>query len=157
MRKGFLFWGVNLERWLLRVVVMCAVMLVSVQWFTNDPVLRVIGKVDESIVDQGSLVQADLNHLVTFQLLDYTSLPKAAILVNGEKKGYFANRYVTVPVTDGDELAIETGFYERPVSFKIIQTYGNVLVPPIGIVIEVQGTTKTIGTVVIGKSTKANR
>ncbi len=154
MRKGFLFWGVNLERWLLRVVVMCAVMLVSVQWFTNDPALRVIGKVDESIVDQGSFVQADLNHLVTFQLMDYTSLPKAAVLVNGEKKGYFENRYVTVPVTDGDELAIETGFYEHPVSFKVIQTYGNVLVPSAGMVIEVQGTTKTIGPVVIGKSTQ---
>jgi len=154
VRKGFLFWGVNLERWLLRVVVMCAVMLVSVQWFTNDPALRVIGKVDESIVDQGSFVQADLNHLVTFQLMDYTSLPKAAVLVNGEKKGYFENRYVTVPVIDGDELAIETGFYEHPVSFKVIQTYGNVLVPSAGMVIEVQGTTKTIGPVVIGKSTQ---
>ena len=151
MRKDFLFWGVRFERWLLRLVVICAVMLVSVQWFTNDPALQVISKVDQTLTDRSSLslTQSDLNNLVTFQLLDYTALPKAAVLVNGEKKSYFEHRYVTVPVSDGDELAIDTGFYEYPVSFKIIETYGHVQVPVVGAVIEVQGTTKKIGTVVI--------
>lgn len=135
---------------------MCAVMLVTVQWFSNDPALRVISKADESLTGQGGFGQADLNHLVTFQLLDYTSLPRAAVLVNGEKKGYFTHRYVTVPVADGDELAVETSFYEHPVSFKIIETYGNVLRPSTGTVIEVHGTTKTIGTVEIGKPIKDN-
>ncbi len=151
MRKDFLFWGVKLERWLLRFVVICAVMLVSVQWFTKDPALQVISKVDKTLIDQGSLglVQSDLNNLVTFQLLDYIALPKAAVLVNGEKKSYFEHRYVTVPVNDGDELAIDTGFYEHAVSFKIIDTYGNVREPVVGTVIDVQGTIKKIGTVVI--------
>jgi len=157
VRKDFLFWGVKLERWLLRVVVMCAVMLVSVQWFTSDPALRVISQAENSIIDQSNLGQDELNHLVTFQLLEYTSLPKAAVLVNGEKNGYFTNRYVTVPVTDGDELAIETSFYKHPVAFKILETYGNVLVPAKGTLIEVQGTTKTIGTVVIGKAGEVER
>ncbi|TYO95572.1 hypothetical protein [Desulfallas thermosapovorans] len=157
MRKDFFFWGAKLERWLLRVVVMCAVMLVAVQWFTNDPALQVIGKADESIMDQDGFVRTDLNHLVTIQLLDYTSLPKAAVLVNGEKKGYFKHRYVTVPVTHGDELAIDACFYEHPASFKIIETYGNVTRPSPGTIIEVHGTTKTIGTVEVDKSTRDSR
>ncbi len=138
----------------MRVVVLCAVMLVTVQWFTGDPVMRVAGQADGNLTDQSDFSKAELEHLVTFQLLDYTTLPKAAVLVNGEKKGYFTHRYVTVPVTDGDELAVETDFYKYPVSFKVIETYGNVLKPSAGTVIEVCGTIKTIGTVEIGKSTR---
>lgn len=147
MQKGFLFWGSKMERWLLRVVVLCSVMLVTVQWFMHDPAVRVISKTNvdlrESIHDQ----HTNLEHLVTFQLMDYATLPNATVLVNGLKKGSFTHKYVTVPVNDGDSLAIDVESYNRRISFKIIETYGSVKWPSSGIVIEVSGDTKKIGTV----------
>jgi len=149
VRKDFLFWGTRLEHWLMRVVILCAVMMVTVQWFAYDPAVRVISKVDDDLRGNAGSSLTSLDHLVTFQLLDYSTLPRAAVLVNGEKRGSFQYRYVTVPVADGDELAIDAAFYEQPVSFKIIETYGNVRWPESGMIVKVHGTTKKIGKVII--------
>lgn len=148
MRKDFLFWGVKLERWLLRIVVLCVVMLVTVQWFAYDPAVRAISKFDSDLNNVGT-PHTNLEHLVTFQLLDYSALPKASVLLNGEKRGSFEHRYVTVPVTDGDILAIDATFYKHPASFRIIETYGNIKWPKKGMEIKVQGITRKIGTVII--------
>ncbi len=149
MRKDFLYWGSRLERWLLRAVVLCAVVLVAVQWFAYDPAVRVISQVDEGLTGGNGTSYAHLEHLVTFQLLDYSTLPKAAIMVNGEKKGCFTHRYVTVAVDDGAVLAIDARFYQQPVSVKVIETYGDVQWPPAGTVFAVHGTVREIGKVVV--------
>lgn len=149
MRKGFLFWGARLERWLLRALVLCAVMLVAVQWFAYDPVVRTAGRVDDLYRAGSGFDGEDLDHLVTFQMLDYTTLPMAAVLVNGEIKGSFEQRYVTVPVAHGDVLEIDTHYYRHPVSFKVVETFGDVTWPAKGRVFTVEGTTKKLGTVKI--------
>lgn len=152
MRKDFLFWGARLERWLLRVLVLCAVMLVAVQWFAYDPVVRTIGKVNDQYSAGSGFNSEDLDHLVTFQMLDYTTLPMATVLVNGEKKGNFEHRYVTVSVSHGDVLEIDTKYYKHPVSFKVVETFGDVVWPVKGRVYKVEGTTKRLGTVKINGS-----
>ncbi|WP_027363397.1 hypothetical protein [Desulfotruncus alcoholivorax] len=155
MRKDFLFWGARFERWLLRAIVLCAVMLVAVQWFANDPVLQAVSRAGIDINEPNEpnetaqRTSADLEHLVTFQLLDYSTLPMAAVLVNGQKVAAFQERFVTIPVANGDVLAIDAKFYQRPVSFKVFDTYGGVKWPGVDDTFKVEGTIKQLGTVII--------
>ena len=158
MRKNFMFWGARFERWLLRTVVLFAVMLVAAQWFNNDPVLQAVSRAgidtNESIESKeqnaaAQITSAELEHMVTFQLLDYSSLPRAEVLVNGQKVAAFAERFVTVPVADGDVLEIDAKFYQRPVSFKVLDTYGGVKWPQVDDTFKIDGTIKKLGTVIL--------
>ncbi|SFF94656.1 hypothetical protein SAMN05660649_00137 [Desulfotomaculum arcticum] len=157
MRKDFLFWGARFERWLLRTVVLCAVMLVAVQWFTKDPVLQAVSRAgidtNDSIESRepssAAPSAAELEHLITFQLLEYSTLPMAEVVVNGQKAAAFAERFVTVPVADGDVLEIDTKFYHRPVSVKVLDTYGGVKWPKVDDTFKIEGTVKKLGTVIL--------
>lgn len=58
---------------------------------------------------------------VVLELADYTTLPKARVLINGEEAGRFTEKTVTVRVENGDLLAVDTKAYNCPVKVVVLK------------------------------------
>lgn len=87
--------------------------------------------------------------VVTLFLQDYSLMPYVRVVVNGEVKGAFNHRYVTVAVQDGDSLALDGTFYKRPVRVEIFDVSGGVISPGKGRVITLNGNMAPLGRVKI--------
>jgi len=88
--------------------------------------------------------------LVTFYLHDYSLLPYVRVVVNGEVKGAFSSRYVTVAVQEGDSLALDGTFYNRPVKVEVLDVSGGVKSPRRGDLIQINGGLVKLGQVAVG-------
>jgi hypothetical protein len=80
------------------------------------------------------------SHIVTFFLRDYSLMPHVKVLVNGEVRGVFNNRYVTVAVREGDRIDIDGTFYERPINIEVLDVSRGINNPPKGSVFTLKGT-----------------
>ena len=90
----------------------------------------------------------DLNKpVVTFKLKEFTSLPQARLLVNGQSAGVFIDRYLTVSVAEGDTLEIDGTRYERPFEIEVLDVSRGVAAPQPGFSIKVDGSIGDIGEV----------
>ncbi|AEG61174.1 hypothetical protein [Desulforamulus ruminis] len=87
-------------------------------------VLRV-GSDAETVLSHDPLPE---NTLV-LQLVNFSTLPKAKVLVNGQMKGDFSHPYVTVPVENGDVVEVDTTFYQHSVRIRIADVSSRVLWP----------------------------
>jgi len=85
--------------------------------------------------------------VVTLELKNYTSLPRAVVLVNGEPRAVFGERYVTVPVTEGDLLEVDGSFYTHPLVVEVLDVSRGVAAPPAGRTVEVDGSVAALGRV----------
>ncbi len=56
---------------------------------------------------------------VTIELLDYSELEQAFVLINGQKAGVFDSTELTLRVFDGDVLELDTTAYRAPVRFRL--------------------------------------
>lgn len=56
---------------------------------------------------------------VALELMDFTTLPGAKVLLNGEEVGEFREQRVTMRVEYGDVIAVDTTAYEAPVRVRI--------------------------------------
>ncbi|MCL6609903.1 MAG: hypothetical protein K6T66_00025 [Peptococcaceae bacterium] len=92
--------------------------------------------------------------VVTFYLKDYSLMPYLRVVVNGEVAGSFKNRYVTVPVQDGDVIALDGTFYNRPVAVEVLGVSAGVAFPAEGGVITLDGNLVTLGRVRVNTSTR---
>lgn len=63
--------------------------------------------------------QEDLWGNVTLELVGFSALPRAAVLVNGTTVENFTEKTVTVRVVRGDQLAVDASMYALPVSVRI--------------------------------------
>lgn len=59
---------------------------------------------------------------ITLALVNYSSLQKAKVLVNGKSVGTFLNKYVLVNVKEGDILEIDGTFYNHPIKVEVYET-----------------------------------
>jgi len=85
--------------------------------------------------------------VVTLALKNYTCLPRAEVLVNGEPRAVFGKRYVTVPVSGGDLLAVDGSFYTHPLIVTVMDASHGVVAPPVGRTVEVNGSVTALGRV----------
>ncbi len=85
--------------------------------------------------------------VVTLELKNFTSLPRALVLVNHEPRAAFGRRYVTVPVAQGDLVEVDASFYSHPVVVKVLDVSRGVVSPPAGRTIKVNGTVTAVGRV----------
>lgn len=83
---------------------------------------------------------------IVVEVENYSSLPKAFVLVNGEKAGVFYEPRLRIRVMAGDDLEIDTSSYSSPISFRICETSRNVAEPGPGTVVS-----STSGRVYLGK------
>ena len=92
--------------------------------------------------------QRDLqDSVITFRLKNFSSLPLARVLVNGEVRGEFRDRYVTVYVREGDILEVDGTRYKRPLEIEIFDVSGDVLSPAVDTTIRVEGNIYSLGPV----------
>lgn len=135
----------RLEQLLIRLVILCAVILVVIQsFFVTDPMRHVIGYVDLEDVKVSPNSSQQLvpgEPVITFFLNDFAGLPKMSVLVNGEPVGKFNDRYVTIQVQEGDLIEIDATFYDRPVEIQVLSTSENIQNPPEGKTFKVTGIT----------------
>ncbi|MFZ5650071.1 MAG: hypothetical protein ACOY4I_04345 [Bacillota bacterium] len=85
--------------------------------------------------------------VVTFYLKDYSLLPHLKVIVNGEVKGVFNNRYVTVEVHPGDVISLDGTYYNRQVSIEVLDTSKEVTSPRAGSVYRLNGNILSLGRV----------
>ncbi len=143
-------WGKKLEITLIRMVIATAILLMLSQ------ILPVGSSFKQASVPANSLEQVrphiknqDVSQypVVTLQLKNFSSLPHAKVLVNGEAKGEFKNRYVTVFVQEGDVLEVDSTRYNRPLDIEVLDVSKGVLLPVAGTRIRVDGCIGTLGQV----------
>ncbi len=120
-------WFCRFERFLVRLVIAAAVLLVLVQaWAVQSPTA---GLLDMAGLDEYGPVAAMGNNdqdkavVMTFELLDYSALGRAQVLVNGLPAADFSTRYTTVKVAPGDAVEIDGTFYDRSFRIKLLDVY----------------------------------
>lgn len=153
--RSFLGWGKKLEKLLIRLVILCAVVLVVAQSIVvKDPMHRVIGYVNlEDVITSPAANQQLVagEPTITLYLKDYYSLPKMYVLVNGETVGQFSDRYVSFQVHDGDLIQLDATFYDYPVKVQVLTTSEEIIYPPEDKTVKITGIS-SLGEVKIDKS-----
>jgi len=158
----------NIEKYLVRAVVLGIVLLVVVQAaLTQDPLRfylslgeRVEGQKTEypaGVIGEGELQQqvdkpdreegvASPWAKITISLEDYSMLARARVLVNNEEVASFTGKNVELKVMAGDIVEIDSTYYNFPVSFKITAVSSNLAAPSLN-----QSFTSNQGIVMLGK------
>lgn len=157
------FW--RLERYLLRMVVLGIVMVVVVQGLMTHEPFRFFLSWGERMEGQPIPVptaqpQAPAENAAQQELLtvspqaqlvvaldQYSSLPKAAVLVNGQQVGNFNDKEYLLQVQAGDVIEIDASYYNFPISFTIASTSANLVFPQ---ALQVYKTNQSV--VMIGKT-----
>ncbi|NPV90331.1 MAG: hypothetical protein HPY50_06135 [Firmicutes bacterium] len=89
------------------------------------------GKVDEGSkavpVQAPGIDRGDAS--MTLSLLDYTSLERLTVKVNGKAAGDFSQKELVIAVKNGDIIEIDSTAYPYPVEITIIQSAENLLYP----------------------------
>jgi len=137
--------GGRAERLLVRILFTSVVLFFSLQIFTG---------FNESLSTSGNLYPAKQtadwptgSPVVTLYLHDYFLMPYLRVVVNGEVKGAFSQRYVTVAVQDGDSLAVDGTFYKRQVRVEVLDVSGGVMSPGKGLILTLSGNVAPLGRV----------
>ncbi|MCL6560414.1 MAG: hypothetical protein K6U74_16795, partial [Firmicutes bacterium] len=93
-------WSERLERAFIRLAAAVAALVMIAQVFMSGDSLNQAAapvnapeRTQSTLKNPAGLLQG---HVVTLQLKNYSSLPLARVLVNGEPRGEFKDRYVTV-------------------------------------------------------------
>jgi hypothetical protein len=143
-------WDKMLDTVLVRVVVVAAMLVLAAQVFLfGDPYGQSAAPVisQDYMAPRTNAVRDLSKPVVTFKLKEFTSLPQARLLVNGESAGVFSDRYVTVSVGEGDTLEIDGTRYERTFEIEVLDVSRGVAEPRPGLNIKVDGSVGSIGVV----------
>ncbi|AQS58584.1 hypothetical protein [Desulforamulus ferrireducens] len=136
-----------LERLLFTIIVLAAVFLLYYQTvLAGSTTARVTPRVG-SDAEQVMVPITDQKATIVLQLVNFSTLPKARILVNGQYQGDFTHPYSTVAVSEGDTIEVDSTFYEHPVTIKVLDGSKAVISPSKGKEYSGQKTIITIGTV----------
>ncbi|MDD2621242.1 MAG: hypothetical protein PHC92_11315 [Syntrophomonadaceae bacterium] len=139
----------KVERLLIRSVILSLVLLVLVQGLmTQDPWRiylswgeRMEGQniefpastaQDEPISAREEASVQSPQAMITLTLQEFSSLPKASIIVNGKTKGYFKEKEIKLQLSGGDVLEIDSTFYDFPVDYQISKVSQNMAFPKQG-------------------------
>lgn len=143
--------GARLERILIKLVVATAVLVMIAQvLLAGDPLNQAAAPVATLEQARPYLKNPEgvtQSPVITLQLKNFSSLPLAKVLVNGEPRGEFRDRYVTVFVREGDLLEVDGTRYNRPLDIEVLDVSKEVIQPAAGTRIRVKGTIGVIGKV----------
>lgn len=143
-------WDQKLDIFLVRVVVVVALLVLAAQVFlAGDHEQNVENVLSQDFyAPPNSAATKDFSKpVVTFKLKGFSALPLARLLVNGESAGVFSERYVTVFVGEGDTLEIDGTRYDRPFEIEVLDVGKGVAEPQPGFSITVDGGVSVIGVV----------
>ncbi|MGI6648438.1 MAG: hypothetical protein ACOX5W_05045 [Bacillota bacterium] len=66
---------------------------------------------------------------ITLELINFSSMPKATVLVNGQEVADFREKRVTIPVRTDDILEINGSYYQHSLTVLILDVSENVRYP----------------------------
>ncbi|NLC06923.1 MAG: hypothetical protein GX755_02995 [Syntrophomonadaceae bacterium] len=66
---------------------------------------------------------------ITLELINFSSMPKATVLVNGQEVADFREKRVTIPVRNDDILEINGSYYQHSLTVLILDVSENVRYP----------------------------
>ena len=69
---------------------------------------------------------------ITFRSSDFFALPHAIIYVNDQRISDLRDGQVTLIVSNGDRIHLDTSFYNRELNFEIVATSGSIVYPEAG-------------------------
>ncbi|MGR6836520.1 hypothetical protein [Syntrophomonas erecta] len=136
----------QVEKFLFRAIVIGLVALVVVQGFMTRDSMRLFLSWGERMEGQQieypaagkvsppeSGLEFDSPHAVlTISMDKFSSLPRAEVLVNGEKRTVFNEREVTLQLMAGDVVEIDSTSYNFPVEYRISKSSDNLSFPEKG-------------------------
>jgi len=157
-------WDNCWEQFLRRGAVLLAIVLVLVQGAMLDDDVRYRLSLGEQLegrpVNEQSYqsIQAASDSVLTgeetvspwaeveVEMLQFTSLPRAQVLVNGQWAGSFTEPKLRLRVMGADDIEIDTSSYEFPIQFRIKKVSVNVVQPSAGSIYKSDG-----GRIYVGK------
>ncbi|MBC7076020.1 MAG: hypothetical protein H5T98_08140 [Syntrophomonadaceae bacterium] len=155
----------TVERYLIRFIVLGLVVLVLVQGMMTGESMRFYLSWGERMEGQRielpastgeqsteSDFGAEVNSpyvLLTISVEQFSSLPKAVVLVNGEKRGSFAEEELVLELMAGDVVEIDSTYYNFPVSFTVKKVSDNLAYPNKGQVFTANQSIVTIGKIIV--------
>ncbi|SHF03925.1 hypothetical protein [Desulforamulus putei] len=153
IRKNRWFSAKSAETCLLSLIALTAAFLLFYHSFlSQSPLWRVINRVGSDAQMVMRPVEGAENSII-LQLINFSTLPRAKVLVNGQVKGDFTHPYMTVPVSEGDRIEVDTTFYDHPVTVKVLDSTRQVISPAMGAEFSGKKTVFTLGKVKLaGKS-----
>ncbi|MGE5423059.1 MAG: hypothetical protein ACM3QW_07330 [Ignavibacteriales bacterium] len=152
----------EVEKYLIRLVVFGLIALVTVQGAMTSDSIKFYLSLGEHL--EGKNVEApaaavdDLSAYtmlnsdvasITIDTVDYTSLNKAFLVVNGHRQGNFSEGRLTTDVSSGDVIEIDTSWYSHPVQFKVVRTSSNLRFPSEGFSITADQSMTVIGKTIL--------
>jgi len=161
------WWNHGLEAIVRRLAIMLAVVLVLVQGaMLNDDIryrLSIGEQLEGRPVTEQShqAVQAASDSVLTgeemvspwaeieLEMMQFTSLPRAMVLVNGQWAGNFIEPKLRLRVLAADDIEIDTSSYEFPVQFQIKRVSVNVVQTSTGDVLRSSGGRIYVGKVMV--------
>lgn len=138
---------IRTEKYLLGLIALSAAFL----WFyhsflAQSPSWQVISRVG-SDAQQVMKPLERFENTVILQLVNFSTLPKAKVLVNGQVRGDFSHPYVTVPVAEEDWLEVDTTYYDQTVTIRVLDSTQQVISPAKGKEFSLKKTVAAIGQV----------
>lgn len=138
----------NAEK-LLMTLIICGIILVCLYqtMLSQSPLQQVINRVgsDAQTVLQPTVVS---DNSIILQLVNFSTLPKAQVLINGSVKANFSHPFVILPVLAGDLVEVDVTYYDHPVVIKVLDTSEGIARPVKGAEISGKKTVLVIGKVV---------
>lgn len=145
MRKYHL--GSRAEKYLLGVIMVGLGLLLAYHFLVAGlPFNQVINQVGSDAQTVTVSAEVPRSSLI-LQLVNFSSMPRVKVLVNGKVKADFSHPYVTIPVAAGDTVEIDTAFYRHEVKIKVLDTSDNVVYPKKGVEITACQTVVSLGQV----------
>lgn len=137
----------NAEKLLMSLII-CSMMLVFFYqaMLSQSPAQHVINRV-------GSDAQAVLqptgvaDNSIILQLVNFSTLPKAQVLINGNVRANFSHPFVNLPVMEGDLVEVDVTYYDHPVVIKVLDTSQGIVRPVKGLEFSGKKTVLVIGKV----------
>lgn len=134
----------RVEKYLIRFIVLGVIALVIIQGLLTDDSMRFYLSLGEKM--EGQVIELPDNQQVnpeaatgsaatspyaslTFSIKEFSSLPRAQVLVNGERKAEFNNSKVNLTVMGGDIIEIDSSAYNFPVEYVIEKGSANLGYP----------------------------
>ena len=76
--------------------------------------------------------KSNLLTTITLRSSDFFALPHAKIYVNDHRISDLRDGQITLIVTDGDRIHLDTSFYNRELNFEFVATSENIVYPKAG-------------------------
>lgn len=150
----------EIERYIIRSAVFVLVLLVLVQGLMTNDSIRFYLSLGEHL--EGKKVEvpaasikdrsADLQKAsspgigsITIEVVDYTGLDQALLLINGHKAGDFSEGRLTAAVASGDVLEIDATRYSHPIQFRVETVSSGIKFPTQGQMTETDRSMALIG------------